>query len=60
MSTIQQMRLANIRMRWLLATVQSDTASWESTFFLQLILELNGEIKQLKKELQSLRHEGNQ
>jgi len=51
MTTIQQKRLAEIRMRWLLFSAEFDTEFWESTFFLDLIDEQNRQIAALKKEL---------
>ena len=55
MTATQQKRLAEIRMRWLLSSVEFDVEHWESTFFLHLLDEQNNQIQSLKKELNALR-----
>ena len=52
MNVQDQERLAEIRLRWMISSVQCDTASWESTFFLRLLDERNQEIQALKEQLQ--------
>jgi hypothetical protein len=41
MTELQQKRLAEIRMRWLIASAETDTMHWESAFFLQVIDDQN-------------------
>lgn len=50
----KQKRLAEVRMRWLLASAEFDTQCWESTFFLELIDEQNRQIRALKDQLQTM------
>jgi hypothetical protein len=52
MTTLQQKRLAEVRMHWLLASAEFDTTFWESTFFLQLIDEQNRTIQAMKEKIQ--------
>jgi hypothetical protein len=53
MTIVQQKRLAEIRMSWLLSSVEFDTQLWESTLFLQLIDEQNQEINELRRKLKT-------
>ena len=48
----QNKRLAEIRAQWLNWSALTDTSTWESTFFFELLDQKNRQIRRLKQLIQ--------